>query len=163
MVANRNPSVPDTMLYLGPDPARSSSGRAAAEPGARNHPIGGEFNMVFSATVRWTTDSGTYLYLAGQLRGRDALLLYGMMLDVVFGDLPDGLVVDLQDLAFLDGDGHRVLVAGYAAAIEHGVRVRMINANGQVRVRLQDAWTLDVLADSDDLGALLAAVALRSL
>ena len=52
-------------------------------------------------------------------------------------------------------------MAGYVAAIQHGTSYRVVGAHGSVRHVLQRTGMSDVLADSDDLGALMVAVLLR--
>jgi hypothetical protein len=47
---------------------------------------------------------------------------------------------------------------GAAAAVDYGSTYRVINSQGRVRRLLRATGTLEVLADSDDLGALLTAV-----
>jgi hypothetical protein len=49
-------------------------------------------------------------------------------------------------------------MSGYVAAVEHGTAYRVVGAAGAVRGTLRDAGVLDVLADSDDLGALMLSV-----
>jgi anti-anti-sigma factor len=117
--------------------------------------------MIFSCTARRISDTAISLELAGELRGHDIWTLQKMISAAIADGLPDELVVDLDEVTFLGRDGHMVLVAGYIVAIEHGTRYRAINARGQVRSRLQATQTLDVLADSQDLGALVAAALLR--
>jgi hypothetical protein len=49
-------------------------------------------------------------------------------------------------------------VAGYVTATDYGTTYRVLNAHGSARHTLQTTATIDVLADSNDLGALLLAV-----
>jgi anti-anti-sigma regulatory factor len=112
----------------------------------------------FSGITLWISDTTINLTLAGELHGHDVVTLLKMIFGAIIGGLPDELILDLDETTFLGDDGHWVLVAGYAVAIQYGTRFRVVNARGQVRHRLQATETLDALADSDDLGALVAAV-----
>jgi hypothetical protein len=58
----------------------------------------------------------------------------------------------------LDVNRTHALIAGYLSAIEHGTRYRALHARGAVRETLRATGTLDMLADGDDLSALLPAV-----
>lgn len=108
--------------------------------------------------MRLVGDAVILLDLAGELRGADVVTLQGMIFEAILGRLPDELVVNLDGVSFLSGEGRWVLVSGYVVAIEYGVSYRVVNARDQARSTLEVNRTLDVLADSDDLGALVAAL-----
>ncbi|WP_329064321.1 hypothetical protein [Amycolatopsis sp. NBC_01480] len=58
----------------------------------------------------------------------------------------------------LNLSGVHALIAGYAAAIDYGTSYHVRHAPGPVRHVLQATGTMDLLSDSDDLGALVLAV-----
>ncbi|MCU1685936.1 MAG: hypothetical protein JWQ81_6675 [Amycolatopsis sp.] len=71
---------------------------------------------------------------------------------------PDALVIDLRHVVALSITGIRTLLTGYLTAIDRGTSYRVLHAHGQARHIMLATGTVDVLADSDDLGALLLAV-----
>jgi hypothetical protein len=70
-------------------------------------------------------------------------------------------ILPLHAVAAFDVDALHALMAGYVAATEHGTWYRLVGARGPVRLVLQHAGVLEVLADSDDLGAFMPAVLLQ--
>jgi anti-anti-sigma factor len=72
-------------------------------------------------------------------------------------DVPDRLIVDLVDVTAIDSVMIGVLLAGYLAAFDAGIRFQVINARRAVLRRLAAAGVARILADSDDVGALIAA------
>jgi anti-anti-sigma regulatory factor len=81
-----------------------------------------------------------------------------MLTALVEADPLDALLVDLDAVVALDVAAVTALMAGYAAAVEWGTVYRVQGSHDPVRCVLDDAGVLDVLADSDDLAALLVAV-----
>jgi anti-anti-sigma regulatory factor len=72
-------------------------------------------------------------------------------------EFPDRLVVDLRDVTAIDAITISVLLAGYLAAADAGIRYQVINARRKVRRRLVAAGVARILADSDDVDALFTA------
>jgi anti-anti-sigma regulatory factor len=97
----------------------------------------------------------------GDLRQTAAGPLRLMLTALVEADPLDALLVDLDAVVALDVAAVTALMAGYAAAVEWGTVYRVQGSHDPVRCVLDDAGVLDVLdvlADSDDLAALLVAV-----
>jgi anti-anti-sigma regulatory factor len=72
-------------------------------------------------------------------------------------EVPDRLIVDLVDVTAIDSVMISILLAGYLAAFDAGIRFQVINARRAVLRRLVAAGVARMLADSDDVGALIAA------
>lgn len=113
------------------------------------------------ASFKQCDDTTVRFVLAGDLRGPAAEMLRTELVQSIAQDRPDRLLVDLDSVSDLDVAGVAALMAGYLAAIDHGVSYQVTRAHGRTREMLHTTGTLDVLADSDDLGALLLAIALR--
>jgi anti-anti-sigma factor len=95
---------------------------------------------------------------AGDLTTRMlAQLLARLVQEVTAGDAVE-VVVDLDAVTRLAAKAVAVLLGGYQFAVDHGVRLRVVNTGDAVRQQLEHCGLFDVLADSDDLGALIAAV-----
>jgi anti-anti-sigma regulatory factor len=75
-------------------------------------------------------------------------------------DRPDELIIDLDAVVRLSTGTLAALICGYVTAIEYGTSYRVVNAHDEVRQAMQATGTLDMLADSEDTGALLLAVLL---
>jgi anti-anti-sigma regulatory factor len=60
----------------------------------------------------------------------------------------------------LSGAGLAALVCGYVAAIDYGTWYRIVNAHHDVRRVIEASGMLDMLTESDDIGALLLALLL---
>ncbi|WIV59153.1 STAS domain-containing protein [Amycolatopsis nalaikhensis] len=88
----------------------------------------------------------------------EAATLTALIIDTVAMELPTTLLIDLRHVTALDFAGLRALLAGYRAAVDHGTSYHLLHAEGPARDLLQATGTLDMLADSDDLGALMLAV-----
>ena len=101
------------------------------------------------------------LDLVGDLSGSAASSVQLMLVQTVDTDLPDELLVGLHAVSVLDVATVSALLAGYIAAIEHGTSYRVVGAHGRARHILQRTGMSEVLADSDDLGALMLALLLR--
>lgn len=65
--------------------------------------------------------------------------------DVVTADRAAELIVDLDQVTFLDSTGVRVLVAGQRLARQHGSAYLVINARGIVHRVLEVSGVLDAL------------------
>jgi anti-anti-sigma regulatory factor len=77
---------------------------------------------------------------------------------VILVERPDTLLINLQDVSGFSLAGLHALLTGYVTAIDYGTSYRVRHAHGQVRDVLRATGTKEVLADSNDLGALLLAV-----
>jgi anti-anti-sigma regulatory factor len=73
-------------------------------------------------------------------------------------DFADEVVVDLDAVRALDTAGVCVLIWAHHAAVEWGSVYRVVNAHGQVHRALLATGMQAVLADSEDIGALLLAL-----
>jgi anti-anti-sigma regulatory factor len=118
------------------------------------------------APVTWSAyqhqDCDTvWLDLVGDLRGSVAEPLRATVVQTIEVHQPDRLLIGLDTASDIDTAGVMALMAGYLAAIGHGTSYHVTGARGRVRRVLQTAGILEVLADSDDLGALLLALMLR--
>jgi anti-anti-sigma regulatory factor len=129
---------------------------SAAPP---NH---GRDPMELSITVCHDQEPGIRLAIVGAVQGVAAGRVRSTLAHLITVTRPDLLRVDLAGVSWLDEAGLSSLVWGYAAAIDYGSTYRVINSRGDVRHLLQATGTVDVLADSDDLGALLIAVLLAT-
>jgi anti-anti-sigma factor len=118
--------------------------------------------MQLSITACHDQQSGIRLAIVGAVHGVAAGRVRSVLAHLITVTRPDLLRVDLAGVSWLDEAGLTALVWGYAAAIDYGSTFRVINSQGRVRRVLRATGTLDVLADSDDLGALLIAVLLSS-
>lgn len=98
------------------------------------------------------------LDVAGALHGAAAERLTLMIVEVLVVHRPDELLVNLDAVDCVSLTGVRALLCGYVTAIDCGTSYRILNAQDQVCHLLRATGTLDVLADSDDLGALLLAL-----
>ena len=82
-----------------------------------------------------------------------------LIIDAIVVDLADELVIDLGAVGFLDPAGVWVLIGGYEAAMDCGTVYRVVNARDQVHHALDAIGMVEVLADSQDVGAVLLALA----
>jgi anti-anti-sigma regulatory factor len=112
----------------------------------------------FCATVHQAGGADLRVDVRGQVLGAAAADLRLLIVDVIVDRLPDSLLINLHQVTALSVAGVRGLVAGYITAIDNGTTYRVLNAHGQARRILQSTATIDVLADSNDLGSLLLAV-----
>ena len=81
-----------------------------------------------------------------------------MILEAIIVDLADELIIDLDAVVCLSVAGLEALIAGYRTAIEYGTSYRVVNAHALGRRGMLTTETLDMLADSNDIGALLLAL-----
>jgi len=112
----------------------------------------------FSATKRCVNGAVVRLDLAGEVRGPVLRQLATLIVDAVVVDLTDELVIDLDAVSFLDPAGVGVLIWGYEAAMDCGTLYRVVNPRDQVHRALAAIGMVDVLADSQDIGAVLLAL-----
>ncbi|MFJ7215064.1 STAS domain-containing protein [Amycolatopsis sp. NPDC098790] len=114
--------------------------------------------MTFTMRLRPTADRHLELDLTGEMLGNAPARLQSRIASLIAEDHPERLVVDLAELTALSSDGIHALLSGYSTAVGHGVHYQVRHAHGEVRRVLQLADVHDVLADSNDHGALAAAV-----
>ncbi|WP_157631905.1 STAS domain-containing protein [Catelliglobosispora koreensis] len=115
----------------------------------------------FSVNKRCVGGSSVRLELAGDVRGVAAEQLTPMILEAIVAGWADELHVDLDAVTYLDGAGVLALVCGYVAAVECGSAYRVVNARGQAQRTLEATGVVEMLADSEDLGALVLALLSR--
>lgn len=127
-------------------------------PAAHLATIRGRAAMTFSAVIHHEGGTDMRLDVTGQVMGRAAIDLQVLITKVINGEQPDALVVNLQGVIGLCGSGLHALIAGYLAAIDQGTSYSVVHAQGQARHVLQATGTMEMLTDSNDLGALLLAV-----
>ncbi|HEY3690135.1 MAG TPA: STAS domain-containing protein [Pseudonocardiaceae bacterium] len=114
--------------------------------------------MPFSATIHPVGSAAVRLDVHGQVVGAAVDDLTLLIITTIVGEAPDMLLIDLRHVTALSGNGVRALLTGYATAIDYGTSFHVVHASGTARYSLQLTGTLDLLADSNDLGALLLAV-----
>jgi anti-anti-sigma regulatory factor len=114
--------------------------------------------MPFRATVHQAGGAALRVDVRGQVLGLAAADLRLLIVEVIVDQLPDSLLINLRHVTALSVAGVQGLVAGYVTATDYGTTYRVLNAHGPARRTLQTTATIDVLADSNDLGALLLAV-----
>ncbi|WP_329064306.1 STAS domain-containing protein [Amycolatopsis sp. NBC_01480] len=117
--------------------------------------------MTFSVAIHHDSDTDMRVDVAGCVLGAAAIDLQLLITEVILLERPDTLVINLHDVTALSIAGMHALLTGYATAIDYGTSYRVLHASGQARYVLRATGTLDMLADSDDLGALLLAVLAR--
>lgn len=98
------------------------------------------------------------LDLAGEIVGAAVAHVRLMILEAIIIDRPAELVIDLNAVSWLSAPGLAALVCGYVTAVDYGTSYRVVNAHAEVRRTMQATGTLDMLADSDDIAALLLAL-----
>jgi anti-anti-sigma factor len=114
--------------------------------------------MTFTVDVRWTSDVDVELNLAGDLLSEGfSLSLQSQISGLIVADHPELLRINLEQVTALSSAGIRTLIDGYSTAISHGTSYQVRHARGAVRRVLKLAGVLSMLADSDDVGALLLA------
>jgi anti-anti-sigma regulatory factor len=114
--------------------------------------------VAFSVSTYRAGSTVLQLDVHGEVLGAAAERLKALAMDAIMMIQLDTFVIDLHYATAIDFAGMRALLAGYTTAIEHGTRYCALRAHGPVRDALQAAGVLGVLADSEDLGALLLAV-----
>jgi anti-anti-sigma factor len=120
----------------------------------------GDIPLTFSATTDRSNSLSVRLDLAGELHGPAVVQLRLMLLEALVEGSPDELIIDLDAVVCLSTGGLAALIDGYIDAVEYGTSYRVLNAHGKVHEAMRTTGTLDMLADSDDTGALLAALLL---
>ncbi|WP_409494587.1 hypothetical protein [Amycolatopsis sp. cmx-11-12] len=115
---------------------------------------------IFSAAAHSFGKTFLRLDVHGPVLGPATVFLQNLIVSSIVLTLPETLVIDLRHTTSLDLAGVNTLLTGYNTAIDHGTSYRVLHACGPVRDLLQLTRTWEVLADSDDLGALLGAVLL---
>lgn len=114
--------------------------------------------MTFSVTTHYDGDSDIRLDVTGAVLGSAAAELRLLITKLTLIDRPNTLLVNLQDVTALGVTGIEALLTGYLTAMDYGTSYQVLRAHGQARDVLQATGIIDMLADSDDLGALLLAV-----
>ncbi|MFE5563365.1 hypothetical protein ACFQ68_00130 [Amycolatopsis japonica] len=116
--------------------------------------------MTFSVIIHDIGATDLRLDVRGAVQGRTAARL-GLIIDwAIVVKRPDALVINLRHASEISCEGVNALIGGYAAAIDCGTSYRVVNAQGVTLPILDATGTRDVLAGSDDLGALMVAVLL---
>jgi hypothetical protein len=113
---------------------------------------------MFSAAIHHVGEAGLRLDVRGRVLGAAAADLQSLITEAIVARRPDTLMINLHHVTALSVTGVRALLVGYVVAIDHGTSYRVLHAHGQAHYVLQATGTMDVLADSDDLGALILAV-----
>jgi anti-anti-sigma factor len=120
----------------------------------------GDVPVTFSCTTEHGDGSAVRLDLAGDLHGCATAQLRLRLVETIIIERPDELIIDLGALNGLSSAGLAALICGYVAAIDYGTSYRVVNARHDVRRVIEESGTLDMLADSDDVGSLLLALLL---
>ncbi len=113
---------------------------------------------MFSADIHRTSESDLRLDVQGEVTDTSVTRLDSLITEAIVLRRPDMLLIDLCRVTVLGEAAVRALLAGYVTAIDYGTSYRVLHAEGPARAVLQASGMVDVLADSDDLGALLHAV-----
>lgn len=118
----------------------------------------GDAPVRFSGATDRSNSAAVHIGLTGELDGAAVVQLRRVLLEAIVVDRPDELIIDLDAVVRLSTGALAVLICGYVTAIEYGTSYRVVNAHDEVRHAMQATGTLDMLADSDDTGALLLAL-----
>jgi anti-anti-sigma factor len=113
--------------------------------------------MTFTINVRRNSRTDIELDLMGEMLGGAPRALRSRLSGLIVVERPEVLLINLDQVTALSSAGIHALMFGYTAAIDHGTSYKVRHARGEVRRVLQLAGVLDMLSDSDDLGALLLA------
>ncbi|WP_326948665.1 STAS domain-containing protein [Amycolatopsis sp. NBC_01307] len=113
--------------------------------------------MAFVMNVRRHSRATTELDLVGEVLEAASGPLRSQLSDLIVVEGAEVLLISLAQVTAMSSAGVHALMFGYTTAVDHGTSYRVRHACGGVRRVLQLAGVLDVLADSDDLGALLLA------
>ena len=105
---------------------------------------------------RCGTGKAVRVELFGEISGAAAGRLRSILVQEA-ESMPARLLVDLGAVERIDFEIVISLMAGYNAAVEHGALYQIVGVRDQVRRTLERWQMLDVLTDSDDLGALIVA------
>jgi anti-anti-sigma regulatory factor len=114
--------------------------------------------MPFSATIHPIGSATLRLEVHGQVVGAVGDDLKLLIITTIVAEAPDTFLIDLCHVTALGNTGVRALLAGYTTAIDYGTSFHVVHAHGLVRYSLQVSGILDLLADSNDLSALLLGV-----
>jgi anti-anti-sigma regulatory factor len=115
--------------------------------------------VTLSMTVSRHGDAEVQLDLRGPLVADPvAGTLQLLIVEVIVAVRPGTFLINLAGVTYLGMTGMQALLTGYITAIDYGTSYRVKRAHGQARRALDAAGILDMLADSDDIGALLLAV-----
>jgi len=113
--------------------------------------------MTFSATIQPSGTADLRLDVRGQVLGAAATALEVLIIEAIVVRLPDTFLISLRHATALSIPGVRALLTGYITAVDYGTFYRVLHARGSVHHVLRATGTLEVLADSEDLGALMVA------
>ncbi|MDT7803931.1 MAG: hypothetical protein QOI78_7364 [Actinomycetota bacterium] len=113
--------------------------------------------MTFTMNIRRNSRVNIELDLTGEVLGAASGPLRSRLADLIVVEGPEVLLINLAQVTAMSSAGIHALMFGYTTAVDHGTSYRVRHARGEVRRVLQLAGVLDMLADSDDLGALLLA------
>ncbi|MEV6905288.1 STAS domain-containing protein [Amycolatopsis sp. NPDC051372] len=114
--------------------------------------------MAFSIDIRSRAVGTLQVNVRGPVVGYTADELRAVITEAIELRNPNELLVNLWDVTILSSAGVSALLAGYVASVDWGTSYRVTEIRGQPRALLQAVGVLDMLADSNDLGALVLAV-----
>jgi anti-sigma B factor antagonist len=103
----------------------------------------------FTVTKHSAGDGVARLAVAGEVDLSVSGALRNLISNAITTDWIRELVVDLDQLTFLDSTGIAALVAGHKLAIEHGVAYRVANPRDRVRQVLEIAGVVKQLTGDD--------------
>jgi anti-anti-sigma factor len=144
----------------GPDPAEITK-RLSTQGRRRVAEEIGDVSVTFSGngTADNSDRAAVRLDLAGDLHGAAVAQLRLRLLESIIAERSDDLIIDLDAVTCLSPAALATLIVGCVTAIDYGTSYRVINAHDNVRRVIEASGTADLLADSDDIGALLLALA----
>jgi anti-sigma B factor antagonist len=108
--------------------------------------------MSVSVDSKVSDDGVVCLAVAGEVDLDSAGVLRVAIDEALAGDADTALVVDLDQVTFLDSTGISVLVAGRHAAAERGRALQVVNPRGMVRRVLEVTGVLPSLTAGDTAG-----------
>ncbi|WP_414938191.1 hypothetical protein [Amycolatopsis sp. cmx-11-51] len=116
--------------------------------------------MLYSTNVHSSGRASLQLDVLGPVLGPATVSLQKLIIGVIVSNVPETLVINLGRTTALSLAGVNTLLTGYTTAIDYGTNYRVLHAHGPVLDILHSTGTREVLADSNDLGALLLAALL---
>ncbi|UOZ03337.1 STAS domain-containing protein [Amycolatopsis sp. WQ 127309] len=113
--------------------------------------------MTFSLAVRADSSRDVLIAVSGDVVGVAPADLLARIVAVIELQHPETLRVSLAGVTALGSAGIHALLGGYTSAVENGTTYHVQHAIGPVRRILDLAGVREMLADSNDVGALLLA------